>query len=122
MLKENIILTCVYRSPNSTPDNSSDINKCLENLSRRFCWNLLVTGDFSYPKTDWKHYSTTSSPNDLNSKFLECTRHCFLNSLFQNLLVAGGSSQPTLIDLVLNNNPDITHFDVPLRKSDQMCY
>ena len=80
MLKENIILTCVYRSPNSTPGNSNDINKSLENLSRRFCSNLLVVRDFSYPKIDWKHYSTTSSPNDLNSKFLECTRDCFLNS------------------------------------------
>ena len=27
MLNKNIILACVYRSPNLTPDNSSDINK-----------------------------------------------------------------------------------------------
>ena len=42
MLKENIILACVYRSPNSTHDNSNSINKSLENLSRRltFCLNV----------------------------------------------------------------------------------
>ena len=27
MLNKNIILACVYRSPNLTPDNSNDINK-----------------------------------------------------------------------------------------------
>ena len=91
MLKENIVLACVYRSPNSTHDNSNNINKSLENLLRRFCLNLnlLVVGDFNYPKIDWEHYSTSSSPNDLNSKFLECTRDCFFEQLLQNLLMAG---------------------------------
>ena len=77
MLKENIILASVYRNPNSTHDNSNDINKSFEFLSRRFCSNLLVQGDFNYPKIDWEYYSTTSGPNELNSKFLECTRDCF---------------------------------------------
>ena len=75
MLKEKIILACVYRRPNSSPDNSNHISKSLKILSRRFSSNLLVVGDFNYPKIDWEHYSTTSSPNDLNSKFLDCTRN-----------------------------------------------
>ena len=52
MLKEKIILACVYRGPNSSPDNSNYINKSLEILSRRFSSNLLVVGDFNYPKID----------------------------------------------------------------------
>ena len=107
MLKENIILARVYRSPNSTHDNSNDINKSLENLSRRFCSNLLVVGDFNYPKIDWEHYSTASSPNDLNPKFLECTRDCIFEQFITEPTCGRGSSQPTLIDIVLTNNSEI---------------
>ena len=99
MLKEKIMLACVYRSPNSSPDNSNDVNKSLKILSRRFSSNLLVVGDFNYPKIDWEHYSTTSSQNNLNSKFLECTR----------------------LYLVLTSNPDIIDKvkpDAPLGKND----
>ena len=121
MLKGNIILACVYRSPNSTHDNSNDINKSLENLSRRFCFNLLVVGDFHYPKIDWQHYSTTSRPNDLNSESLECTRDCFFEQFISEPPSGRGLSQPTLIDLVLTNNSDIiekVNLDAPLGKSD----
>ena len=52
VLKENIILMCVYRSPNSTPDDSNNISRSLKILLRHFSLNLLVVGDFNYPKID----------------------------------------------------------------------
>ena len=120
-LKEKIIHACVYRSPNSLPDNSNNINKSLEILSGRFSPNLLVVGDFNYPKINWEHYSTTSSPNDLNSKFFECTRDCFFKQFISEPIRGRGLSQPTLIDLVLTNNSDIidkVKLESPLGKSD----
>ena len=92
MLKENIIFACVYRRPNSKPDNSNDINKSLENLSRSFCSNLLILGDFKHPKINWEHYSTTSSSSDLNSKFLECNRDCFFDQFISKPTRGRGSS------------------------------
>ena len=92
MLKENIILACVYRSPNSTPDNSNDINKSFKNLAGRFSSNLLIVGDFNYSKIYWEHFSTTSSPNDLNSKFLEYTRDCFFQHFISEPTRGRGSS------------------------------
>ena len=120
-LKEKIIHACVYRSPNSLPDNSNNINKSLEILSGRFSPNLLVAGNFNYPKINWEHYSTTSSPNDLNSKFFECTIDCFFNQFISEPIRGRGLSQPTLIDLVLTNNSDIidkVKLESPLGKSD----
>ena len=121
MLKEKIVLASVHRSPNSSPDNSNNISISLEILLRRFSLNLLVVGDFNYPRIDWEHYSTTSSPNNLNCKFLECTRDCFFEQFTSEPTRGKGSSQPTLIDLVLTNNPDIINkvkLDAPLGKSD----
>ena len=120
MLKEKIVLASVHRSPNSSPDNSNNISKTLEILLRHFSLNLLVVGDFNYPKIDWEHYSTTSSPNNLNCKFLECTRDCFFEQFTSEPTRGKGSSQPTLIDLVLTNNHIINKvkLDAPLSKSD----
>ena len=87
VLKENIILVCVYRSPNSTYGDSNNISKSSKILLRHFSLNLLVVGDFNYPKIDWEH-SKTSGPNDLNCQFFECTKDCFWR-LFQNLLMVG---------------------------------
>ena len=61
--------------------------------------------------------STRSSSNDLNSKFLECTIDCFFEQFISE--PTRWQSQPTLIDLVLTNNPDITdkvNLDAPLIK------
>ena len=77
-------------------------------------------GDFNYPKIDWEHYSTTSSPKDLNSKFLKCTRNGFFEQFISEPTGGRGSSQPTLIDLVLTNNQDTidkVKFDAPLGKN-----
>ena len=121
MLKEKIILACVYRSPNSLPDNYNDIKISLQILSRRFSSSLFVVGDFNYPKIDWEHYSTIISPNNLNPKFLKCTKDFFFEQFISGHTRGRGSSQPTLIDLVLINNPDITDkvkLNAPLGKSD----
>ena len=78
-------------------------------------------GDFNYPKIDWEHYSTTSIPNDLNSKFLECARDGFFEQFISEPTRGRRSSEPTLIDLVLTNNSDIiekVNLDAPVGKSD----
>ena len=78
-------------------------------------------GDFNCPKIDWEHYSTSSTPNDLNSKFLKCSRDCFFEQFISEPTRGRGSSQSTLIDLVLTNNPGIidkVKLDAPLGKSD----
>ena len=115
------MLAYVYRSPNSSPDNSNNISKSLEILSRRFSSNFVVVGDFNYPKIDQEHYLTSSSPSNSNSKFLECTSDCFFDKSISEPTRGRGLSQTTLIDLVLTNNPDIINtvkFDASLGKSD----
>ena len=121
MMKENMILARVYIRSNSTPENYNDINKSFEILSRAFSSNSLVVGDLNYPKTDWEHDSTTTSSNELNFEFLECTRDCIFEQFIAVPTRGRESSQPTLIDLVLTNNPGIidkANLDAPLGKSD----
>ena len=74
----SLIITCVYRGPNSTADNTNSLNRSLRALAERYYSNLVVLGDFNYPKIDWTHCATTTNTNDPNLMFLETIRDCFL--------------------------------------------
>ena len=47
----SLIIACVYRSPNSTADNTNSLNRSLRALAERYYSNLVVPGDFNYPKS-----------------------------------------------------------------------
>ena len=72
-----LAIECVYRSPNSTVNNSNNLNLLLKNISDKYNANLIVLGDFNYPRIEWLHYSTNSCINDSNYKFLETIIDCF---------------------------------------------
>ena len=74
----SLIIACGYRSPNSTAHNTNILNGTLRALTERYYSNLVVLGDFSYPKIDWTHCTTTYNTNNLNFMFLETIRDCFL--------------------------------------------
>ena len=42
-------------SPNSTINNSYNLNVLLKNISDKYNANLIVLGDFNYPRIDWVH-------------------------------------------------------------------
>ena len=44
------MIACVYRSPNSAADNTNSLNLSLRALAERYYSNLVVLGDFNYPK------------------------------------------------------------------------
>ena len=118
---DKIVLACVYRSPNSSLDNTIKINDCLKNLSDKFNSNLIVVGDFNYPKIDWESHLAKGSSDDLSNIFLECTRDCFFNQLILTPTRGRSSVTPSLLDLVLANNCDIIDrilIQPPLGKSD----
>ena len=73
----SLIIACIYCSPNSADDTYS-LNQTLRALAERYYSNLVVLGDFNYPKIDWTHCTTTTNTNDPNFMFLETIRDCFL--------------------------------------------
>ena len=117
----NLIIACVYRSPNSTADNSNSLNRSLRALVERYYSKLDVLGDFNYPKIDWTHYTTTNNTDDPNFMFLESIRDCFLQQYVKSPTRGRNCDNPSPIDLVLCNNDDLV-LDVsvlsPFGKSD----
>ena len=68
--------------------------------------NLIVLGDFTYPKIDWVHYSTNSSINNSNYKFPETTMDCFFQQYEKNSTRVRNSDNPFLLDLVMSHDDD----------------
>ena len=74
----SVIMAGVYRSSNSTVDNTNSLNWTLRALAERYYSNLKVLDDFNYPKINWTHCTLTSNINNPNFTFLETIRDCFL--------------------------------------------
>ena len=117
----SLIIACAYSSPNSTAYNTNSLNRTFRGLAERYYLNLVILGDFNYPKIDWTHCTTTTNTNDPNFMFLETIRHCFLQQYVKSPTRGRNFDNPSLTDLTLCNNDDLV-LDVsvlsPLGKSD----
>ena len=73
-----LLLGCVYRSPNSSLENSEHWTTLLKKVSQEKYSHLLVMGDFNYRKINWTDSSTNVGENHCSSLFLECIRDTYL--------------------------------------------
>lgn len=56
--KDMLLLGCIYKSPNSSPENLDELDKLLTTVSKEKKFShIMVMGDFNFPKIDWKHWS-----------------------------------------------------------------
>ena len=90
-----LAIACAYRSRNSTVNNLDNLNVLLKNISDKYNANLIVLGDFNYPRIDWVHYSTNSSISNSNYKFLETTRDCFFQQYVKSSTRTRNSDNPS---------------------------
>ena len=93
------VIACVYHSPNSTADNTNTLNRTLRALAESYYSNLVVLGDFNYPKIDSTHCTTTSNTNDPNFMFLDTIRDCFLQQHMKRPARGRNCDNPSLNDL-----------------------
>ena len=58
---DKLLCGCIYRSPSSTEDNTSVLNKILDEVCAINYSHILITGDFNFPCIDWKTWRSQSS-------------------------------------------------------------
>ena len=58
---DQMLLGCIYRSPNSTTANSEQLTTLINKLHKEKYSHLLVVGDFNYREINWIDNSTTVS-------------------------------------------------------------
>ena len=91
---DTITFTLVYRSPNSSAVNNSDLNMVINSLDK----NNIIIGDFNYPNIDWinniSDFKARPFLDTINDKFLE------------QLVTFPTHCKGNILDLVLSDIPD----------------
>ena len=117
---DQMLLGCIYRSPNSTTANSEQLTTLINKLHKEKYSHLLVVGDFNYREINWIDNSTTVSENHPATKFLECIRDAYLYQHLKEPTRVRENNEPSTLDLVLTNEESMVeniNFDLGLGKS-----
>ena len=117
---DNLLIGCMYKSPNSTTENIEELNKAIIQISNNKAFShILLMGDFNYPKLNWKEWKNYG--DKIGGDFMECIRDGFLHQHVTGYTRTREGCEPSTIDLVLTNEEDmidvITH-ESPLGHSD----
>lgn len=123
--RDELLIGCVYRSPNSEEANNDVMLAMLPLVCQMNYTHLLICGDFNLPGIIWTDMPTSRGGVDsLPTKFLECLNDCFL---FQHVTLPTHhrpGQRANTLDLVMTNENDMIvdlEHTAPLGKSDHDC-
>ena len=116
---QSVLVGCIYRSPNSSDEQSTnDLVKLLREVDQLGFDKVVVTGDFNYPTMDWNCEHNNTGPEQV---FLECLNDLFLTQLISAPTRVREGEKKNILDLCITNDSElinnIQHTD-PLGKSD----
>ena len=110
---DTALIGCVYRSPNYSQEENSNLYNLIE-VAIKGRSHVLLVGDFNHPEVDWENETTPNNSDHKASIFMEkVIRDNFLYQHVKRPTHYRGEQTPTLIDLVLTNEEgminNITH-------------
>ena len=128
--REHFIFGVVYRSPNCSEHDNDKINVLIKTIVNEHSFpkeNILICGDFNYPDINWDTEHCIKDFNHKSSKFLSIVHECFLTQHVNEPTHYRALQTPTLIDLILTNNPEFLNdlkFYPPFGKSHHqvLCF
>lgn len=121
--EEDILLTAVYRSPNSTIENNNKLLDLLQEIGEQRKMHKIVIGDFNLPNINWTT-CTTLSGEQFSESFIEKIRDCFFVQHIKDITRCRGSDQGSVLDLVFTDDDlrvEEIEVNSPLGKSDHAC-
>lgn len=104
---ETLTLGLIYRSPNSSDENSDKLNELIRKAAKPKNHNLLILGDFNFPDIRWENDMCAHGPNHPASKFLETCKDSFLIQHQTEFTHFRADQTPSLVDLVLTSRQDL---------------
>ena len=120
--KDNLLIGCVYRSPNSLPERNDQLTKLLKASVDQGYSHVVIMGDFNHPEITWSDGVGTPRCNEYHqaSLFLETTRDLFLHQHISDPTHFRSQQQPNTLDLLFSNDQYIINsvkMNSPIGKS-----
>lgn len=116
---DRLLVGCIYRSPNSSDDNNTDINKALKQFSDGRS-HVLIMGDFNHPEINWTDETSPTDPNHRAYKFMEAVRDSFLYQHVTEPTHTRGTQTANTLDLIFTTEQEMVgelRHEAPLGKS-----
>ena len=104
---DNLILGCIYRSPNSQEDNNENLFKLIKKVCNMKPSHLLIVGDFNIKEINWVDIISPANETHISTKFIECIRDCFL---FQHVMEPTryrSNNVLSILDLIFPNEENM---------------
>ena len=120
--KRELIFGTIYRKGSSGPKNDTSIREMM-NICTQHYNDVLICGDFNYPKINWKDNSVNAGPYSSECRFIDCIEDNYLIQHQKEFTRKRGEDEPSLIDLVITSNNQtqtIPVCEAPLGKSDHV--
>lgn len=123
-LESNILISCIYRSPNATNE------KCIDELSGLLSMThfksikfdcRLYMGDFNCKEINWQNMTTSVGTDHISTKFLESVMDTYLFQHVHQPTRYRGDNHPSLLDLIFTNEDGMINMVdhcAPLGNSD----
>ena len=108
--KEQILIGCLYRSPNSTEQNYNMLKELLTSEVLQKYDRICIMGDFNFPNISW-------DCSDINgdTDFVECIRDAYLIQKVNKPTRDRENQKSNILDLILVNDDnfssDVDHLD-----------
>ena len=100
---DNMIIGCVYRSQNSTRENSLYLFDKLRDISGGNQTHLLILGFFNIKRINWNNINSTGNETHTSALFLECLTDSFLYQHFKEPTRYRSQNVPSILDLILTS-------------------
>lgn len=116
----NIIVSAIYRSPNSSPTNDKKLNEYITHVTNNLTGDKIFVGDFNFPQIDWKDWHIDREIKNAGTKFVKCLKENFLIQNVESNTRARGKQKPHILDLIITNDDFIEDIEYlsPIGNSD----
>ena len=118
--QDSILVGGIYRSPNTSPDNSGNIRTLLEMANQLKYSHIIVTGDFNMSTTNWELIQAT---NPMEEDLLDTIQGMYWTQHIDQPTRIRGTDTPRILDLVLTNETNMIErieYLPPLGASDHL--
>ena len=97
---ENLLVLCIYKAPNCTPDLCVSLNQLLKQVAWGSYSSVVVAGDFNYPSVDWS--KMMGAGDHSTDDFIEAV---MCGGLYQHVLspTRGGN----ILDLIFSSDENL---------------
>ena len=120
----SVLITSIYRSPNSTEVNNGNLLQLLQEISETNYKYKLVLGDFNLPHINWRTCTSEAGPMGCATVFIEKIRDCFFTQHIMDITRFRGDNIGNTLDLLFSNDESTIEevtLSSPLGRSDHAC-